>query len=116
MPGSSAWNDAARLKIAPAVLDGDDAARGEGAPVADAVDLEEDGHVGLAGPQEVGVQRVHQPVLDGAPRRDQRLPGDLPAEDALAFLGGAGPTEDVLLDLLQVEDAQQLVERLGHGR
>ena len=40
------------------VLDGDHPAGGEGAAVADAVDLVEDRHVRVAGPQEVGVERV----------------------------------------------------------
>ena len=38
------------------VLNGDDATGGEAAPVADAIDLVEDGHGGVARPQEVRVQ------------------------------------------------------------
>ncbi|GAA3062019.1 hypothetical protein GCM10020000_51640 [Streptomyces olivoverticillatus] len=91
------------------VLDGDHAPGGEGAPVADAVDGVDDRHRGVAGAQEVGVQGVRGAVGgDGAPRGDQRLGRDLPAEDAGHEDGRAGgAAEDVLLDLLQVEQFEQ---------
>ena len=42
------------------------------------------GSLGSPGADEVAVQRVHEPVrVDRAPGGDQRLRGDLPAEDAL---------------------------------
>ena len=69
-----------------AVLDRDDAARGEAAAVADAVDLVDDRDARIAGPQEVGVQRVREPAFDGAARGHQRLSRHLAAEDALALL------------------------------
>ena len=56
-----------------AVLDGHHPPGRERAAVADAVDLVEDGHVGIAGAQEVGVQRVHAAALDGASRRHEGL-------------------------------------------
>ena len=55
------------------VLDGHHAARREALPVADPVDLVEDRHGRVARAQEVRVQRVDPPVLDGAPGGDQRL-------------------------------------------
>jgi len=87
-----------------AVLDGHHAAGRERAAVADAVDLVQDRDHRVAGAQEVGVQGVHLlAVLDRAPGGDQRLPGDLSAEHALALLVGAQAPEDVDLDGLEVE-------------
>jgi hypothetical protein len=93
-----------------AVLDGDHPARGEGAAVADPVDRVDDGCAGIAGAQEVRVERVRGPVLgDRAPGGDERLGRDLPAEDP-GDDGGPGPaTEDVLLDLLQVEQIEEVL-------
>ncbi|CAM5487929.1 hypothetical protein SVIOM74S_05735 [Streptomyces violarus] len=93
-----------------AVLDGDHPARGEGTAVADPVDGVDDGRAGIAGAQEVRVERVRGPVLgDRAPGGDERLGRDLPAEDA-GDDGGPGPaTEDVLLDLLQVEQIEEVL-------
>ena len=79
----------ARLQVedGPTVLDGHDSAGGERAAVADAVDLVEDRHRGIAGAQEVGVQRVHGAArLDRPGRRDEGLAGHLAAEHALALL------------------------------
>jgi hypothetical protein len=80
----------ARLQVEdrPTVLDRHDAASGEAATVAQPVDLVEDWHRRIAGEQEVGVQRVHHPrrVVDRSRRGHERLPGDLPAEHALALL------------------------------
>ncbi len=75
------------------VLDRDDPARREGPPVADAVDLVEDRDRRVAGAQEVGVQRVHPPALDGAAGGHERLRGDLAAEDPLAVLVGTEAPE-----------------------
>ena len=64
------------------VLDGHHPPGGEGPPVADPVHLVEDGHVGVAGPEEVGVQRMGAgrappcapPPSAPAPRPDRRRP------------------------------------------
>ncbi len=87
------------------VLDPDYPACGERLAVADAVDVVEDRNLGIAGTQEVRVQRVHGAVieLDGPSRGHQGLAGDLPAEDALAILTGAHAAEDVDFDRLEVE-------------
>jgi hypothetical protein len=95
-----------------AVLDRHHPPRGERAAVTNAVDLVEDRRLGVAGAQEVGVQRVHVPIglnkfpavgaspraarappsrwlgLERARGRHQRLPRHLAAEDALAILLG----------------------------
>ena len=94
-----------------AVLHGDDAAGGEAAAVADAVDLVHDRDARVAGAQEVRVQAVHRPVgRHGAPRRDERLAGDLPAEHPLQRLLGPPAPEDVDLDPLEVEQRDELVQ------
>ena len=73
--------------------------------------------MGIAGAQEVGVQRVHGAArLHGAGGRHQRLAGHLPAEDPLALLVGRHPAEQVDLDRLEVEQLHQRVDGvLRHG-
>ena len=108
----------ARLQVEDglAVLDGHDAPGGERAAVADPVDLVEDRHLRVAGPQEVGVQGVDDPPgLHGAGGGDERLTGHLPAEHALAVLVGGQPAEDVHLDRLEVEQLHEGIDGvLGH--
>ena len=77
-----------KLEYGTAVLDGDHASSCERPPVADAVHVVEDRCLGIAGVQEVGVQRMNRAPLNGASGRDQRLTGDLPAEDALTVVVG----------------------------
>src|SRR5918994_3804865 len=94
-----------------AVLDGDDPAGRERPPVADAIHLVEDRQLGIAGPQEIGVERVDSPVgLDRAGGGHQRLAGHLPAEDPLAVLVRRDAPEDVDLDRLEVEQLDQIVD------
>jgi hypothetical protein len=99
-----------------AVLAGHDPARRERAAVADAVDLVQDGRRRVPGPQEVGVQRVDGPLRRHGPHRgDERLAGDLPAEDALlGGLRGAAAVQ-VDLELLEVEDGEEILERGGRA-
>ena len=113
-PGSCDVEAGLQVEDRPAVLDGDDAAGGEAAAVADPVDLVEDRHRRVAGAQEVGVQRVDQAarLVDRAGRGDQRLPGHLAAEHPLAVLVGRAAAEDVDLDGLEVEQRHEIVERL----
>ncbi len=103
------------IEDGPPVLDGDHAARGERAPVADPVHLVEDGHGRVAGPEEVGVQRVHLAVFDGAPGGHERLAGHLAAEDALAVLVGLDATEDIDLDRLEVQQVDEEVQVRAHA-
>ena len=106
-----------QVEDGPAVLDGHHPAGGEGAPVADAVDLVEDRDGGIAGPQEVGVQRVHAlVVVDCATCGHQGLTRDLAAEDPLALLVGTEASEDVDLDDLEVEQLDQRVQGLAQRK
>lgn len=97
------------------VLDRDHAPGGEGPAVADAVDGVDDRRAGVAGPQEVRVQGVRVPVLgDRAAGGDQRLRGDLPAEDPGDDGGPGVAAEDVPLDPLEVEQIEQRLKCLTH--
>ena len=94
------------------MLDGLDAAGGEAAAIADALDVVDDGPRGVAGEQEVPVQRVHRPArVDRARRRHQRLAQHLAAEDALPALVAAGAAEQVVLQRLEVEGGEESVQR-----
>ncbi len=96
-----------------AVLDRHHAPRGEGAAIADPVDLVDDRHLGVAGPHEIAVQRMHVAIgLDGPLRRHQGLGDRLAAEYALPFHLGAATTIQIVFQPLEVENAQKLV----HGR
>jgi hypothetical protein len=55
------------------------------------------------------VQRVHLTGLDGAAGGNERLPRDLPAEDALPFFFGTDAAKDVDLELFEVEQIDQIV-------
>jgi hypothetical protein len=101
-----------------AVLDGDDPPRGEGAAVAEALDLVQHRDPGVARPEEIAVQRVDvAAVVDRPGRGHEGLPRHLAAEDALAVLVGRHAPEDVHLDRLEVEQLDEGVDGvLGHAR
>ena len=79
------------------------------------VDHVDQRHRRVARPDEVGVQGVHRPVRrHRTPGRDQRLARHLPAEHPLHPHIRADAAEDVFLDLLQVEELEEPVQRLTH--
>ena len=104
-----------QVEDGPPVLNGHHPPGGEGPAVANPVDLVEDRDVGVAGAQEVRVQRVDLAVLDGPPGRDQGLPRHLPAEDPLALLVGLDAPEDVHLNRLEIEQVDEELERCAHA-
>lgn len=56
---------------------------------------------------------MNEPVLGHrAPRGDQRLAGNLSAEDPLRPFSRAAAAEDVHLNLLQIKNVEQLPEAL----
>ena len=80
--------------------------------VADAVDVVDDRDARIARAQEVRVQRVH--VASGStvrPAATSACARDLAAEHPLAVLVGAHATEQVDLELLELEQVDQIVER-----
>ena len=99
-----------------AVLDRDHATRGEAATFTDAVDVEDDRHVRVAGPQEVRVHRMDPaPGVDGAARGHQALRQHLAAEDPLARVLRAQAAEQVDFELLELEEVDQVVDRSAHA-
>ena len=98
-----------------AVLDRDHAPGRERPPVADAVDLVQDRRGRVSGAQEVRVQGVDATRVHGPAGGDERLRRHLAAEDALAGLVEVLAAEDVHLDGLEIEQFDELPERLGHG-
>src|SRR5262249_5114406 len=65
----------------------------------------------------VGVHGMRRPAgdVDGAAGSDQRLTDDLAAEYALPADLRAAATEEVHLELFEVEDGEQVFDRGGHG-
>ena len=62
------------------------------------------------------MQRVHPAIgVDGTPGRHQRLPCDLAAEHSLAVLVRAHAPEQVDLELLQLEQIDEIVQRAPHS-
>ncbi len=103
-------------KMRLAVLDRENAAGGEAAAVAHALDLVDDRHRGIARPHEIGMQRMHMAIaIDGALRRDQRLRDDLAAENPLPAGLRAAATKQIDLDLLEIERPDQLSMAVGLG-
>ncbi len=101
-----------------AVLDRLDVARGEALAVADAVDLVDDRHFGIAAEQEIGVQRMRRPrrhVLDGAAGGDQRLADHLAAEHPLPARLRRAAAEQVHLQRLEIENVEDFLNGGGHA-
>ena len=92
-----------------AVLDRLHPPRGEALAVAHALDVVDDRDLGIAGEQEIGVQRVRRAFLDvdGAAGRDQRLADHLAAEHPLPGDLRRAPAEQVHLELFEVEDFEE---------
>ena len=99
----------------PAVLDRDDAPRHEAAPVANAIDVEDDRRLGVAGTQEVGVERVHGYLrVDRPAGGDERLREHLPTEHARPTLFEAHAAEQVHLEAFEVEHVDKIVQGSTH--
>jgi len=99
-------------RLAP--LDGDDPTRRERTSVTDPVDFVDDRAVRVARSEEVRVEGVDPAALDRTTCRDERLRGDLAAEDPKPAVVDAHAPEDVELDRLEVEQVEQLVRRRAH--
>lgn len=97
-----------------AVLDGGDPAGGEGAAVAGAFHLVKHGGCDVARADEIGVQRVTDPVGHRLVGRQQGLGDDKATEDAGEAVIGADAPEQVHLDRFEVQDVGEVLGRL-HG-
>jgi hypothetical protein len=83
------------------MLDGDDAPGGEAGAVAVAVDLVDDRHLGIAGTNEIAVQRVDRASLvDGSERGHQGLADHLATKHPLPADLRAAAAEQIDLDSL----------------
>jgi hypothetical protein len=70
------------------------------------------GYRRIAGPDEIGVQAVAEPLRDRAIRRHQRLRDDMAAEDARAgFPAAADAPEEIDLELFDIQQVQQFLGR-----
>ena len=96
------------------MLDGNHAAGGKAAAIADAIDIVDDRHCRIAWAEEIGVERMSVTVLDGAIGGDQRLADHLATEDTLPADLRAHAAKQVLLERLDVEDGKKLVESAPH--
>ena len=80
----------------------------ETAAIAGLIHLINDGHRRIAGSDEIAVQTVASPILDGTIGRRQGLGHNLPAKDTAACLSPmTQATKQVHLKLFQLEQVQQ---------
>jgi hypothetical protein len=96
-------------------LPDEDAAGGEGLPVADALDVVFDRYVVAAGAEEVGVQRVQRRIGSGAAGGERCLTEDKPSKEA-PFLAVGLTDEPVLADALNIERADEAGDDVFDGR
>ena len=104
-----------QIEDRPAVLDRDDAPGREAAAVADAVDLVDDRDRGSPGRRKYACSECTSPRSTVRPAAIERLPRDLAAEHPLAVLVGAQPAEEVDLELFELQQVDQVVERRAHA-
>ena len=99
-----------------ATLVGDHPSGGEGAPIANAMHHEADGHGVRAWAQKVRVERMQVAVLHGQARRPHRLRCDQTAKQP-SFALRRFRQEEVTVERLQLEQCEQAFERgaLRHG-
>ena len=98
-----------------ALLDRQDAPRGETAPVADAFDFVDDGNGRVATEQEIAMQRMRPAPLHRAIRRDQGLRDHLPAINAFPAHERGMPAEEVYLKPFKIENREKRFDRC-HAR
>ena len=101
-----------------AVLDRLDVARGEAFAVANAVDVVDDRHFGIAAEQKISVQRMRRPgrhVIDGAAGRDQRLADDLAAEHPLPARLRRTAAKQIHFERFEIENINQFLDGGGHA-
>ena len=83
------------------MLDRDHPARREAAAIPNAVDLINDGNLGVARQKKIGVQRVREPflIVNRTVCRNESLADDLPPKDALPPILRTAATEQVVFQL-----------------
>src|ERR1700692_2968386 len=83
--------------------------------VAQAFDLVDDRNLRIARQDEIAMQRMRQPALDGAACRYHRLSDHLPAEHPLPARLRAVAPKQIHLDRLEIENGNQVNPAFGHG-
>ena len=88
----------------------------ETAPVAGAVDLIDYRDLRVAGPDEIGMERMTRPVWHGAVSRHQRLRDDVTAENPHRGLTPSPRApKQIDLKLFDIQQIKQLPRSIGHG-
>src|SRR5215468_426792 len=90
---------------------------GEAASIPDPVDFIDDGNFGIAGQQEVSVERMRWPIRNRVHRaagRNQRLANHLAAKHALPPDLRRTPAKQIYLDGLEIKDSEQILYGGGH--
>ena len=101
----------------PSLLQRDDPARSETAPITGAVHLKADGLAGVASPQKIGMQGVGGSVFrDGVVGGTQALAQDLSTKDGTPSEVLALGIEGVVSQGGKVEDVEESLEGLLHDR
>ena len=114
-PGSATWNDADRLKIARPCWIATTRRVVKLRPSRMRSTSKMIGMRGSPGRRKYACSECTWPRSTVRPAATERLPRDLPAEHPLAVLVGAQPAEQVHLELLELEQVDQIVERRAHG-
>ena len=101
-----------------AVLDRRHAPGGKAPAVANAIDLVDDRHLGIAAKKEIGVQRMRRPlrhVVNRTAGSNQSLADDLAAEHALPARLRRAAAEQVHLQRLEIEDGENVLQSGRHA-
>src|SRR5262245_22206649 len=99
-----------------AMLNRGDAARRIAFAVTQPFDLVDDRNLRIARQDEIAMQRMGQPALDGAACRDHCLSDHLAAKYALPARLRAVAAEQIHLERLNIEDGDEIDQAFGHGR
>src|SRR5262245_25953410 len=97
-----------------AVLDRGDAPGRIALAVTQPLDLVDDRDLRIARQDEIAMDRMRQPALDGAACRYHRLPDHLAAEHPLPGRLRAVAAEQIHLELFKVKDGEQVEQAFGH--
>src|SRR6476620_1208969 len=98
------------------VLPRGDAPRGEAFAGTHPVNIVDDRNFGIAGQQEISVQRMRGPDFDGPHSRHQCLADDLPAEHPLPAALRRAAAEQVHFQRFEIENVEKILNGGGHAQ
>jgi hypothetical protein len=99
------------------MLDRHDAPGRKAAAISNAVDLIDNGNLGIPGQQEISMKRMRWPLrnrLDSTARGNQRLANHLTAEHTLPADLRRAASKQIYLDRLKIKDGEQILYRRAH--